>query len=56
MIEDRQEINRMLVTMDASELEMVKMFCHGLIANSGKNSLDMLPVLLMMVMPPTKEN
>ena len=28
MIEDRQEINGMLVLMDQKELDMVKMFCR----------------------------
>lgn len=28
MLEDRQEINGMLVLMDQKELDMVKMFCR----------------------------
>lgn len=46
----------MLVTMDQNELDMVKMFCHGLIANRGSIALTTLPVLLMMALPPTKNN
>lgn len=56
MLEDRQEINGMLVTMDQNELDMVKMFCHGLISGRGSDRMMSIPLLLMMALPPTNQN
>lgn len=37
MIEDRQEINGMLVLMDQHQLEMVKVFCRAILKQREEN-------------------
>lgn len=54
MIEGRQEINSMLVTMSDSEVELVKLFCRQIV--DKKIDGHFLPVLMMLLAPETKLN
>lgn len=55
MIEARQEINSLLVTMTESEVEAVRLMCRRLVDDRA-NKPYFLPLMLLMLAPETRRN
>lgn len=55
MIEARQEINSLLVTMTEPEVEVVRLICRRL-ADQRAGDEYLMPVLLLMLAPETRKN
>lgn len=55
MIEARQEINSLLVTMTEQEKELVRLLCRYL-ADHREEKPYILPLLMMVLLPETVKN